>query len=144
MKKNLSVSIGRFDNDNHDTTLSISEWNSLFWLVAGDELIFVQSGSEFEMKKLTGAGWVLKFNQLFAMDYLERYPDTYNHALVANIDSKQVNFPMSAALRSEMNDLAILLSHAQHKGQSELYMQAYADLIFLNANQLYAKQNGRI
>ena len=66
MEKNLSVSIGRFDNGNHDTTLSIGEWNNLVWLVAGDELIFVRSGSEFETDKFSGAGWVLKFNQLYA------------------------------------------------------------------------------
>lgn len=142
MEKNLSVSIGRFDRGNDDTTLSISEWNRLLWLADGDELIFVQSGAVLETTKFTGAGWVLKFNQLFAMDFLERYPDVYNHALVISTNSNHISLALTPALRTEMNDLAILLHHAQEKAQSELYLQAYADLIFLNANQLYAKQNG--
>ncbi|SMC44242.1 hypothetical protein [Pedobacter africanus] len=144
MENDLSVSIGRFDRANHNTTLSTNEWNRLLWFTAGDELVFVPAGSVFEEDKFAGDGWVLEFNQHFAVDYLERYPDLHNHALVSNTVRGQISMLLTEALRSEMNELAILLNHAQEKGQSKLYLQAYADLIFLNANQLYAKQNGSV
>lgn len=136
METNLSICLTQLDNYNRNTKLPVSVWYRMLWQVAGDKLTFVPSGSEFDTKQYPGAGWIMEFNQLFADGFQERYPDENNNALLT-IQVGAIDLPLTDALRKEMNDLAILLSHAQEKGQSELYLQAYADLILLNANHIY-------
>ncbi|MDR6782657.1 hypothetical protein [Pedobacter africanus] len=143
MEPNLNLRLNLLDNYSLSTKFPLSIWSRLLWLVAGDELIFIHSGSEFETQQFSGAGWALEFNQLFVVGFVERYPDVYNNALMTT-RIRNVSISLSAKLRTDMNDLAILLRHAQEKEQSELYLQAYADLILLNANQAYAKQKGRL
>jgi len=143
MEPNLNLRLNLLDNYSLSTKFPQSIWSRLLWLVAGDELIFIHSGSEFETQQFSGAGWALEFNQRFVVGFVDRYPDVYNNALMTKRISN-VSMSLNAKLRTEMNDLAILLRHAQEKEQSELYLQAYADLILLNANQAYAKQNARL
>ncbi|MNL09496.1 hypothetical protein D3C87_1302570 [compost metagenome] len=138
MKKSLSICLSHLDNYNNNKQLPVGTWNRLLWQLTGDELIFIPAGVEFNTKQYPGAGWLMEFNQLFVDGFQERYPDWNNNALLT-IKVGAVDLPLTDALRQEMNDLAILLSHAQHKGQSELYLQAYADLILLNANHIYTK-----
>ncbi|MNL03550.1 hypothetical protein D3C87_1240910 [compost metagenome] len=139
METNLSINLKRLENYNQETQLQTSTWNRLVWMVDGNELIFIRSGVAFDTEKFTRGGWVLLFNQSFLTGFLERYPDNYNSSLVATWALSHAIIPLTAALRTEMNDMAILLSHAQHKRQSELYLQSYADLFLLNANHTYAK-----
>ena len=141
METNLNIHLNLLDNYSLSTKFPVSIWSRLLWLVAGDELIFIHSGSEFETQQFSGAGWALEFNERFVVGFVDRYPHLYNSALITKRVSN-VSITLNARLRTEMNDLAILLRHAQEKEQSELYLQAYADLILLNANQAYAKQTG--
>ncbi|SMC57233.1 hypothetical protein [Pedobacter africanus] len=139
METGLSINITRLEQYNRDTKLHTSLWSRLVWLVDGDELIFIRSGYAFDTEKFMGEGWVLLFNQFFLTGFLERYPDSYNSGLVANRTTGMAAIPLTPSLKTEMNDLALLLNHAQDQKQAEMYLQSYADLILLNANHAHAK-----
>ena len=144
METNLSINLKRLESYNQDTQLKTSSSNRLVWMVDGNELIFIRAGVAFDTEKFARGGWVLLFNQSFLTGFLERYTDNFNTALVGTWALSDAIIPLTAALRTEMNDMAILLSHAQEKGQSELYLQSYADLLLLNANHTYAKRESEV
>lgn len=140
METGLSINITRLEQYNRDTKLHTSLWGRLVWPDDGEELIFIRSGYAFDTEKLNGDGWVLLFNQFFLTGFLERYPDSYNSGLVATRTTGLAHIGLNPSLKTEMNDLALLLNHAQQQRQAEMYLQSYADLILLNANHTYAKQ----
>ena len=139
METNLRLKISRLAQYYGDTKLHTPLWYRLVWLEDGDELNFIRSGFSFDQEKFASGGWILLFNEFFLNDFVERYPDRYNSGLMLSRGLGNVTIPLIPALRTELNDMAVLLNHAQDKEQSELYLQSYADLILLNANHAYAK-----
>ena len=136
MSLNL-VSINRLDEYKRDARLQSIISFRLMWLDEGESMVFVPSGVPFDLDIYPSAGWVFTFNELFNKYFLNRYPQDYNCALMAKRLADYVFIPLNTKLRMEMCELAGLLAKALKEGQSQLFLQAYADLILLNANQAY-------
>lgn len=132
-----SLSINRLEEYKRDEKLQSTISFRLMWLDEGESMVFVPSGVPFDLDIYPSTGWILSFNELFNRDFLDRYPQDYNCALMAKKLIDYVFIPLAAKLRMEMSELADLLVKALKEGQSELFLQAYADLILLNANQAY-------
>ena len=139
MDTSFLLNIKRLDDYYRNLRFQTGIWNRLLWLDDGRELIFVHSGTVFDPERFTQGGWILLFNELFLQDFLQRYPESYNNSLLLEKGLGYSVIPLSEALKKELNDLAGLLSRAIKQGQSELYLQSYADLMLLNANNTYAK-----
>ena len=131
------LSINRLDEYKRDAKLQSTISFRLMWLDEGESMVFVPSGVSFDLDLYPSTGWIFSFNELFYRDFLDRYPQDYNCALMAKRSSDYLFIPLGAKLRMEMSELADLLVKALKEGQSELFLQAYADLILLNANQAY-------
>lgn len=131
------LSINRLDEYKSDAKLQTTISSRLMWLDEGESMVFVPSGVSFDLDIYPSTGWIFSFNELFYRDFLDRYPQDYNCALMAKRSSDYLFIPLSVKLRMEMSELADLLIKALKEGQSELFLQAYADLILLNANQAY-------
>jgi hypothetical protein len=131
------LSINRLDEYKRDAKLQSTISFRLMWLDEGESMVFVPSGVSFDLDIYPSTGWIFSFNELFYRDFLDRYPQDYNCALMAKRSSDYVFIPLAVKLRIEMSELADLLVRALKEGQSELFLQAYADLILLNANQAY-------
>ncbi|TCC99323.1 hypothetical protein FBD94_05650 [Pedobacter hiemivivus] len=131
------LSINRLDEYKRDAKLQSTISFRLMWLDEGESMVFVPSGVSFDLDIYPSTGWIFSFNELFYRDFLDRYPQDYNCALMAKRSSDYVFIPLAVKLRMEMSELADLLVRALKEGQSELFLQAYADLILLNANQAY-------
>ncbi|SDJ09622.1 hypothetical protein SAMN04487898_101303 [Pedobacter sp. ok626] len=131
------LSINRLDEYKSDAKLQTTISSRLMWLDEGESMVFVPSGVSFDLDIYPSTGWIFSFNELFYRDFLDRYPQDYNCALMAKRSCDYLFIPLSVKLRMEMSELADLLIKALKEGQSELFLQAYADLILLNANQAY-------
>lgn len=131
------LSINRLDEYKRDIKLQSTISFRLMWLDEGESMVFVPSGVSFDLDIYPSTGWIFSFNELFYRDFLDRYPQDYNCALMAKRSSDYLFIPLGVKLRMEMSELADLLVKALKEGQSELFLQAYADLILLNANQAY-------
>ncbi|MNJ93868.1 hypothetical protein D3C87_115550 [compost metagenome] len=131
------LSINRLDEYKSDAKLQTTISFRLMWLDEGESMVFVPSGVSFDLDLYPSTGWIFSFNEFFYRDFLDRYPQDYNCALMAKRSSDYLFIPLSVKLRMEMSELADLLIKALKEGQSELFLQAYADLILLNANQAY-------
>ncbi|WEK17662.1 MAG: hypothetical protein P0Y49_12735 [Candidatus Pedobacter colombiensis] len=131
------LSINRLEEYNrNEKSQSIFSFR-LMWLDEGESMVFVPSGVSFDMDSYDTSGWIFSFNEFFCRDFFDRYPQDYNSALLVNKLTDYVFIPMNTKLRMEMSELADLLVKGRNEGQSELFMQTYADLILLNANQRY-------
>ncbi|ACU03583.1 hypothetical protein [Pedobacter heparinus] len=139
MDTSFLLNIKRLDDYYRNLRFQTGIWSRLLWLDNGKEMIFVSSGTVFDPEHFSQDGWILLFNELFLQDFLQRYPESYNNGLLLEKGLGHSVIPLSESLRKELNDLAGLLSRAIAQGQSELYLQSYADLILLNANNTYAK-----
>lgn len=136
MSLNL-LSINRLEEYKRDAKLQSFSCFRLMWLDEGESMVFVPSGVSFDLDIYPSNGWIFSFNEFFNRDFLDRYPQDYNCALMAKKLADYVFVPLGNKLRLEMCELADLLVTALKEGQSELFLQAYADLILLNANQAY-------
>lgn len=139
METSFLLEIKRLDDYYRNLRFQTGIWSRLVWLDNGKELFFMHSGIDPDSRKFTEEGWILLFNELFLQDFLQRYPEHYNHSLLLEKGPVYSTIPLAEPLRKELDELAILLNQAIKNGQSELYLQSYADLILLNANNTYAK-----
>nr|WP_121271939.1 hypothetical protein [Pedobacter schmidteae] len=131
------LNINRLEDYHRDPRLQSVFCSRLLWRDHGEYMVFVPSGLPFDMDQYAAGGWILSFNERFVQNFLSRYPQDYNNALLVDKSQDQVFVPMNAKLRSEMNELAEFLRKALTEGQSELFTQIHTDLILLNANQTH-------
>lgn len=131
------LSINRLEDYHRDPKLQSIFCSRLLWRDHGEYMVFVQSGVSFDLDQYAAGGWILSFNEFYVQDFLSRYPQDYNNTLLVDKSQDQVFVPMNVKLRTEMNELAELLTKALAAGQSELFTQIHTDLILLNANQTH-------
>lgn len=112
MDTSFLLDIKRLDDYYRNLRFQTGIWSRLVWLDKGRQLVFIHSGIDLDPQQFSEEGWTLSFNELFLQDFLQRYPEHYNHSLLLEKGSVYATIPLTEPLKKELNELAALLSQA--------------------------------
>lgn len=132
----LSLKISRLE-DYKKNVQKTGLWNRIIWLDNGTEVVFMRSELDFDVDAYVGTGWLMEFDTVFYHDFMMRYNEDFNSRLFAVKNFFPIKLPVTDLQLKEISELALSLQEVAGQERPVLYLQTYADLIFLNLNRWY-------